>query len=325
MPLIPLQMVAAAVGACWIVGRVTERANGIWSDRLGKAVPALFILLLLLGGSWRISYWATMLGNNTREVQDIDVALGMWLAENTPPDSVIAVDDIGAIAYISGRRIVDMNGLVSPEVWPATRAVEGLPRSQILTRILSQEQPEYMAAFPLWRWDMVTNTAVAQPLYQVRTDTQTIIFQQDAFVYETTWPYLAEADPQHDVRAKFGEGIELLGYDIEVGNPMQLVFYWQSETAVPDSYDVFVHLLDEQGEIVAQVDRKPVDGLVATDIWQPGDIIRDPVSLPLPADLPAGSYEMQLGVYLRESGERIPVDDLGASGNALLLEPVIIP
>ena len=56
-----------------------------------------------MGGAQRLSYWADMLGTNTKEIEEIDVALGHWLAENTPQDALIAVDDIGAIAYISGR------------------------------------------------------------------------------------------------------------------------------------------------------------------------------------------------------------------------------
>ena len=58
-------------------------------------------LLLLASGAQRLTYWAEMLGNNTREVEEIDVALGRWLAANTPPDALIAVDDIGAITFLS--------------------------------------------------------------------------------------------------------------------------------------------------------------------------------------------------------------------------------
>jgi hypothetical protein len=318
-------MISAATGAHWIVGRLMERIDGVWGRRLGKALPVLFISLLLLGGVWRLSYWATMLGTNTREVQDIDVAIGEWLAANTHPDSLIAVDDIGAIAYISGRRIVDMNGLVSPEVWPATRAAEGLPRSQILTRILSRAQPDSMAAFPLWRWDIAMNAAVSRPTHHVQTDTHTIIFQQDAFVYETTWPYVSEADPEYIVEATFGEGIGLIGYDLAAADPLELILYWESLTAVLNSYDVFIHLLDEDGEIIAQADRKPLDGLAATNVWQPGDIIRDPLSIPLPTDTPSGSYELRVGVYSRDSGERLSVEGGESTNNALILEPVVIP
>jgi tetratricopeptide (TPR) repeat protein len=40
---------------------------------------------------------------------------GRWLGANTPADAVIATHDVGAIAYYSGRRIVDVVGVVLPE------------------------------------------------------------------------------------------------------------------------------------------------------------------------------------------------------------------
>ena len=310
IPLIPLQIVTAAVGIHWLAVKLAAGADTAaksWRHQMAWLLPPALILLFLLGGTWRLPYWAVMLGHNAREIQDIDVALGNWLAENTAPDALIAVDDIGAIAFLSRRQIVDMNGLVSPEVWPALQAAEGLPRNQALTRILSQSQPDLVAAFPLWRWDMVTNQAVAKPLHHVQTDTHTITFQQDAYVYEMIWPYVQEAGPQTEVMVTFGEGIQLLGYDALTNNPLQLTLYWKSLAAIPESYDIFIHLLDESGNIIAQVDQKPAGGLAATDVWQPGDIIRDPLTISMPENLPAGSYELHLGVYLRESGERLAV------------------
>lgn len=322
MPLIPFVMVAAAVGATWLVGRFETRqwtVVGRRLTRLPSPLAALLVALVALGSLWQLNTWAMMLGTNTQEILDIDVALGEWLAANTPPDALVAVDDIGAIAFISQRRIVDMNGLVSPEVWPAVRAPEGLARSQLLTRILSQSRPAYMAAFPLWRWDIVTNAPVAEPLYRVETATHTIIFQPEAAVYAMTWPYLEEATPQNRVDATFGEAIGLLGYDLAVDESLDLTLYWQSETAVDQSYDVFVHVVDAAGDIVAQADRPPVGGLAATDVWQPGDLVRDPLTIALPADLPPGRYEIRVGLYQRESGARLPVRGAAATADALPL------
>ena len=322
MPLIPLQMVAAAVGAWWLVSKLPSRP--------GTAVPwrglaqGMILILLAAGGLWRLNDWAVMLGTNAREVEEIDVALGRWLAENTPQEALVAVDDIGAITFISGREIVDMNGLVSPEVWPAVRAKEGLPRDQQLTRILSQQKPDYMAAFPLWRWNIATNPDLATEVHHVRTETQTIIFQQDAYVYETTWPYLDEIQPQQSQTAVFGDGIKLAGTDLAVDDAVILILYWQSLAPVSEDYDVFVHLLDASGAPVAQNDRQPLSGLAATSVWRPGDLIRDPVTLPLPEDLAAGEYTILLGMYLRETGERLPVSDAAAQDNALLLETIQI-
>jgi hypothetical protein len=159
----------------------------------------------------------------------------------------------------------------------------------------------------------------------VNTDTHTIIFQQDALVYEMAWPYVAAADPDQALSALFGDGIRLLGYDVTAVNPLQITLYWQSETAVDQSYDVFLHILDESGAIVAQVDQKPLGGLAATNIWQAGDIIRDPLFISLPPGLPPGSYEMRLGVYSPETGQRLPISGAKASENALHLSSLSLP
>jgi hypothetical protein len=41
---------------------------------------------------------------------------GRWLAQNTPPTAVVAAHDVGAIAFYSGRKVVDIMGVVLPEV-----------------------------------------------------------------------------------------------------------------------------------------------------------------------------------------------------------------
>ena len=78
-------------------------------------------------------------------------------------------------------------------------------------------------------------------------------------------------------------------------------------------------------QVTLALDQKPLGGLVATDIWQPGDIIRDPLSIPLPADLSPGSYDIRLGVYSPETGERLPVSGSQATENGLHLLPLSLP
>ncbi|HRQ36946.1 MAG TPA: hypothetical protein PLD25_03410 [Chloroflexota bacterium] len=321
MPLIPFQMIVAAVGAYWVTGKLEIRDWRLPTiSNLQSPISFLFAALLLLGASWQFRPWANMLAQNVNEVLEIDVALGEWLAANTPPDALIAVDDIGAIAFLSGRRIVDMNGLISPEVWPAVRQPVGLARDTRLTRILSQSRPDVIVAFPLWHWPLTQNTAVAHPIHSVQTGTHTIIFQPEAVVYAANWPYVAAAAPATAVNAIFGNAIELVGYDETVGaTAVKLTFYWRSLAPVMADYDVFVHLLDENGNIVAQADQQPLNGLAPTGQWQPGDMIRHPLAIPLPPDLPAGVYTLRTGLYLRETGER-----LTAVGDTVMLGDVAV-
>ncbi len=68
----------------------------------------------------------------------------------------------------------------------------------------------------------------------------------------------------------------------------------------------FLHrLLNDEGALVAQQDNVPVEGLAPTNSWAPGELIRDPYRLSLPADLPAGTYQLLVGMY--DGGGRRPI------------------
>jgi hypothetical protein len=81
----------------------------------------------------------------------------------------------------------------------------------------------------------------------------------------------------------------------------------QAVAPVDADYTVFVHLLDREGEKVAQRDSQPCDGGCPTSSWQPGQIFLDRHNLDLPADAAPGPYRLAVGLYLVESGDRAAV------------------
>ncbi len=150
---------------------------------------------------------------------------------------------------------------------------------------------------------------------------------------------IQEADPQVMVNQPFGDGpnLTLLGYDLtaENGQPIQvstletnqlklntqnlkLTLYWRSELPLPVDYTTFVHLRNEAGEIVAQTDRPPLGGNYPTSLWDPGEIIADEIGLSLPVELPAGGYQLVLGLYDFQSGQRLTLLDNPANQLVLL-------
>jgi hypothetical protein len=90
-------------------------------------------------------------------------------------------------------------------------------------------------------------------------------------------------------------------------------FYWQALSEMDQLYWVFLHLVDEQGQIVAQHDRGPgIRAKQPTTAWLPGEVVLDPVDLALPADIPPGHYTLRLGMYLPADGTRLLIlDDAG--------------
>jgi hypothetical protein len=79
-------------------------------------------------------------------------------------------------------------------------------------------------------------------------------------------------------------------------------------------YVVFVHLLDSEGELVTQADGPPIDGDYPTSYWAPGELIADERTLPV-GELEPGVYQLKVGMYLLETGERLPA--VNAAGERL--------
>ena len=131
------------------------------------------------------------------------------------------------------------------------------------------------------------------------------------------------------VDANLGDEVTLLGYDlereeIEPGGEVRVVLYWQARQEMDESYTVFVHLLNPQGVVVDQEDHPPVRGTYPTTLWVEGEVVRDEYVLSVPAEAEAGVYPLEVGMYLLETMERLPV--LGADGTPvgdhILLKPV---
>jgi hypothetical protein len=112
--------------------------------------------------------------------------------------------------------------------------------------------------------------------------------------------------PEHDASICWERELCLRGYDLVVGgNSVELTPYWQARQALEDSYKLFVHLVDlDSGAVVAQVDTIPREWMYPTDIWEAGEIVRDPIVLNLDSAT-AGDYAILLGWYNIDSGERL--------------------
>ncbi len=111
--------------------------------------------------------------------------------------------------------------------------------------------------------------------------------------------------PQTRTDAIFGEKARLNGYDTHVeADSLTLVLYWQDIARFERDYTVFVHVVDSNGNILAQADHEPQAGNYPTSFWDPGEQVRDEYVLPLKA---SPSYRIQLGMYRGDTKERLGV------------------
>lgn len=95
------------------------------------------------------------------------------------------------------------------------------------------------------------------------------------------------------------------------GESVDFVLSWQAKESIPFDYSVFAHLVDAEGNKVAQLDWQPRDALgpLPMTSWPVGMQIVDRVALQLPETVPSGDYRLIIGVYDWRDGTRLAVSD----------------
>lgn len=127
---------------------------------------------------------------------------------------------------------------------------------------------------------------------------------------------LPETVPAHLVSYQFEAQVELVGYQSKISDGQIIVtLYWRIVTPTDNYATIFVHLLNEAGEIVSQHDSQPVQNSYPLPVWQPGRIIADEHPLQLPESDAAASYTLAIGLYDPVTWTRWSVTD--AQGNPL--------
>jgi 4-amino-4-deoxy-L-arabinose transferase-like glycosyltransferase len=118
----------------------------------------------------------------------------------------------------------------------------------------------------------------------------------------------------HPLGIRLGDRVELLGYNLadqvaEPGRLVRLTLLWRAADPISERLAVFAHLLDGEGQLVAQQDSEPVGGNRPTTTWTAGETITDRLGILIPSELAAGEYQLVVGMYHPDIGERLVIDD----------------
>ncbi|MCS7001231.1 MAG: glycosyltransferase family 39 protein [Dehalococcoidia bacterium] len=124
----------------------------------------------------------------------------------------------------------------------------------------------------------------------------------------------ARTTPRFATSVTFGDQITLVGYDIDkpvaaTGELLGVTLYWRALRGDLPDWTVFTHLIHdaEPTALYGQRDSQPVFGAYPTTQWQAGETIKDWYGVPIATTAPAGGYRIAVGLYRRDTGERLPV------------------
>jgi hypothetical protein len=138
-----------AIFMVWGVLGMTQALQGL---RPGK--PAFLISKtwtasagIILGAFWVLG--ARAYAADVAVIESEMVNTARWLAGNTAPGATVAAHDIGALGFFGDRQILDLAGLITPDVIPFIRD-EGR-----IEDYLDTKQADYLVIFPDWYPNLV--------------------------------------------------------------------------------------------------------------------------------------------------------------------------
>jgi F0F1-type ATP synthase membrane subunit c/vacuolar-type H+-ATPase subunit K len=110
---------------------------------------------------WRVTAGLTLLifygrgafayAQDVAVIESEMVTVAGWVSENVPAGALVAAHDIGALGYFGNCELVDLAGLISPDVIPFIRD------ESRLANYLNERGVDYLVTFPDWYPSLTSN------------------------------------------------------------------------------------------------------------------------------------------------------------------------
>jgi hypothetical protein len=145
MPVIPIVILFGVVGTARLL-----RWNhpNLWPRVLSRVATLAMVFVLLEF----VAAGARAYAADVSIIEGEMVRVARWLADNTAPHDLIAAHDIGAMGYFAQRPLLDLAGLISPEVIPFIRD------EARLEALIRQRGAAYLVTFPSWYPHLVASS-----------------------------------------------------------------------------------------------------------------------------------------------------------------------
>jgi hypothetical protein len=147
IPTMAIPIVFGGVGTFGLLERIRPSRFGFVLEKVWRWSIYGILAVFFLAGARTYAFDVAII-----ETEMVDTS--KWIAENTPPGSLIAAHDIGALGFFGNRPILDLAGLVTPEVIPFIRD------ESLLDAYIHEKGADYLMTFPDWYPELVRGKAL---------------------------------------------------------------------------------------------------------------------------------------------------------------------
>ncbi|MGJ7905611.1 hypothetical protein ACOQFL_03920 [Actinopolyspora sp. H202] len=142
-PFLPILLLLAVIGIHGVSRLLRHRRSRRIVLHTGLVIALLFTVA-------EMPSWAIRLGQQSAGIRDQQVSFTDFLERELPPGAVLAVNDVGAPAYLGSHRIVDLVGLTSNRFTRANNHGAG-SIYEVLRDMPAERRPDYFAVFTEWK------------------------------------------------------------------------------------------------------------------------------------------------------------------------------
>lgn len=182
-------------------GRHREASHGGTSRAsVGLGLSLVFVVAALAAAAARQPASVEVYAKNVRDTTEMQVRIGRWLRDHVEGSALLCVNDIGAIGYLSDMPVLDLQGLVTPEVLPLrsmARRLDGTGPSLITEFVIARE-PDYVVIFPQWYPFLSMRQDLFTPVFEVMLPDNITNGSNLMVVYRTVWADVAETETESD-------------------------------------------------------------------------------------------------------------------------------
>lgn len=147
IPVLPIYYFWGLAGTINILASLKSNKYWIIKSTWIFSIIAIQLIFFVLGTS--------AFSKDVAFIEDQMVNVALWIENSTQKDSVLAVHDIGAIGYFTSRELIDLAGLVSPDIIPFIRDQDKIGI------YLNKQNADYLITFPSWYPDLIKDLTIA--------------------------------------------------------------------------------------------------------------------------------------------------------------------
>ena len=270
----------------------------------GVGVTLLALMMLPTWRTVRVPYDPGLAMSRDNWLSPIPRQLGQYLVEHTGPTDVFGMGTPDAAhCYYADHYFQRSLGCALIPAYP-TQPLDELEIQ--IDELLAEHAVLWYLDFynPHWDPDQVADEALARCALSLGTEEAA---DRRLRLYASSETVLRH---QQAIGARFGEVAELEGVWLMQGSDLHLVLVWRSLADRPQVMaKVFLHLVKETGQLVAQDDSIPVWWTRPLETWHLDEQLLDAHTLSLPADARLAGWSLRIGLYDPDTLVRLPAYD----------------